>query len=253
MERGEYERMHEVEARMWWFRCLHRNLIRIWHEAGHAKGGFVLDAGCGTGGLLAFLGGLPDKNGGDFRVGIDRDKLACEFARSKGATVAPISIARASIDALPFSSGVFDTVFSADVLCHDGVDQQAALLEMRRCLKPGGLLVLNLPAYRWLFSAHDRAVANARRYGREEVVELLAASGFTGIRTSYWNTLLFPLMVARRKLGRGAASDVTLLPAPFEGLFNLIATAESGLLSWLLAWGLRLPFGGSILAAGMKP
>jgi SAM-dependent methyltransferase len=253
LERAEYERMDDVEERMWWFRALHRNLARIRQIAGQARGGFILDAGCGTGGLLAFLGKLPGKSGGDFRAGIDRDALACEFARGKTGD----AISRASIDALPFSDGVFDAVFSADVLCHDGVDQQRALSEMRRCLKPGGLLVLNLPAYRWLFSAHDRAVANARRYGREDVAGLLAASGFTFIRTSYWNTLLFPLMVARRKLmssaGGAEASDVALLPAPLEAILGGIAAAESGLLSWLLAWGLRLPFGGSILAAGMKP
>jgi len=246
VERGEYERLDAVEARMWWFRALHRNLIGLWSASTRRGGGeTLLDAGCGTGGFLARLG---EARPGALVVGFDRDAFACRLARAKGATVA-----QASIDALPFAAGSFDAVFSADVLCHGGVDQQAALKEMRRCLKPGGLLVLNLPAYRWLFSAHDRAVDNVRRYASAEVAALLDEAGFTRIRTTYWNTLLFPLMVARRKLGRGSASDVSLPPKPLEWLLNGVAAAESGLLSGLLAWGLRLPFGGSILAAGVRP
>jgi SAM-dependent methyltransferase len=248
LERGEVERLDASEQRMWWFRALHRNLIQAWLGLAARRGGGerLLDAGCGTGGFLARLG---EARPGAFCAGIDRDALACRFARGKGAKVV-----QGSIGALPFAGGSFDAVFSADVLCHGGVDQREALREMRRCLKPGGLLVLNLPAYRWLYSAHDRAVDNVRRYGRAEVAALLDEAGFIRIRTSYWNTLLFPLMVARRKLGsRGAASDVSVLPRPLEWLLAGVAAAESGLLAWLLAWGLRLPFGGSILAAGVRP
>jgi SAM-dependent methyltransferase len=250
VERGEYERLDASEERMWWFRALHRNLIRIWSAtapagAGDGRSPRLLDAGCGTGGLLARLGA----SGGAFRAGIDRDDLACRFARGK----AGAAIVQGTIDALPFAAMAFDAVFSADVLCHSGVDQQAALLEMRRCLRPGGVLVLNLPAYRWLFSAHDRAVDNARRYARDEVARLMEAAGFVRIRTSYWNTLLFPLMVARRKLAAADASDVALLPQPLEWLLAAVAAGESRLLGRLFAWGLRLPFGGSILAAGVKP
>ena len=246
MERGEYERLDEAEERMWWFRALHRNLIAAWRRNGKGQGGRILDAGSGTGGFLARLGAARPEL---FCVGFDRDFFACSLARGKGAT-----IAQASIAALPFADGAFDAVFSADVLCHGGVDQEKALLEMRRCLKPGGVLVLNLPAYGWLFSAHDRAVGNVRRYAREDVAALLAQAGFARIRTSYWNTLLFPLMAARRKLGSpDGASDVALLPAPLEWLLYGVAAAESRLLAHLLAWGLRLPFGGSILAAGVRP
>ena len=247
MERGEVERLAEAEERMWWFRALHRNLIRLFRATARDGGSErLLDAGCGTGGFLARLGNARP---GAFCAGIDRDALACRFARGKGATVA-----QGSIDALPFADNTFDAVFSADVLCHGGVDQGQALLEMRRCLKPGGALVLNLPAYRWLYSAHDRAVDNVRRYARTEVATLLAEAGFVSIRTTYWNTLLFPLMAARRKLGSAAgASDVALLPKPLEWLLAGVAAAESGLLAGLFAWGLRLPFGGSILAAGVRP
>jgi len=250
VERGEYERLAAAEERMWWFRALHRNLILIWSAMAPAatddgRSLRLLDAGCGTGGFLARL----NAGGTAFCAGIDRDALACRFARDK----AGAAIIQGSIDALPFAAMAFDAVFSADVLCHSGVDQQAALSEMRRCLRPGGLLVLNLPAYRWLFSAHDRAVDNARRYARDEVARLMAAAGFVRIRTSYWNTLLFPLMVARRKLGANEASDVALLPQPLEWLLAAAAAGESRLLARLFAWGLRLPFGGSILAAGVRP
>jgi hypothetical protein len=82
---------------------------------------------------------------------------------------------------------------------------------------------------------------------------LLASAGFTGIRTGYWNTILFPLMVLKRKLGwRGEgkpASDVVLMPAPVERLFAAIVALEAA----LLRTGLRLPFGGSVLATAMRP
>ena len=139
------------------------------------------------------------------------------------------------------------------MLCHRGVDEHAALASIHRCLKPGGVAVLNLPAYRWLFSAHDVAVDNVRRYGRGDVRRLLSSAGFAQVRLRYWNTLLFPLMVARRKILRpaahGPASDVALLSAPVEQLFRAVVSAESG----LLRLGVPLPFGGSLLATAIKP
>jgi SAM-dependent methyltransferase len=243
MRAEEYERLAAVETRMWWFRGLHRNLVQAWQRAGVPSGSGksrLLDAGCGTGGLLHRL---AQADPAAIRIGLDRDPLACRFAHSRA------DVAQGSIDALPFTDTAFDAIFSADVLCHRGVDGDAALAELRRCLKPGGLLVLNLPAYQWLYSAHDRAVDNARRYGRGEVEHLLESHGFTRIRATYWNTLLFPLMLLRRKLGsQGMTSEVTLLPAPLERLFAALTQVES----WLIDKGLNLPFGGSILASGVK-
>ena len=226
---------------MWWTRTLRRNLLAFAGISG--RGGLrLLDAGCGAGGLLAALGReFP----GAQIAGIDRDFLAASLARECGA--APV--AQAEIERLPFRDGSFDAVFSADVLCHRGVDQDRALAEIRRCLKPGGRAVLNLPAYQWLYSAHDRAVDNARRYRIGEVRLLLRQAGFAKVRATYWNTLLFPLMVTRRKLCRGTRSEVALLPAPAEFLLGAAASLESRAVSW----GLRLPFGGSIVAAGLRP
>ena len=245
MEREEYERLAAVEGEMWWFRGLHANLLAALRRNEAGEHPAILDAGCGTGGLLVTLGrALPRA----MLVGIELDEGAAATARAKSGRLVCVG----SIDRLPFADSGFDAVLSADVLCHAGVDEAAALASLRRCLRPGGTLILNLPAYPWLYSAHDTAVANARRYTRGELRRLLARMGFTGVRTVYWNSFLFPLMILRRKLRRGSAADgseVALLPAPLEWLFGALMALESR----LRKAGIGLPFGGSILATAVKP
>jgi SAM-dependent methyltransferase len=240
VERGEYERLAAAEDRMWWFRGLHANLIAALARSRAPRR--ILDAGCGTGGLLARLAAaFPDAES----VGIDIDAGAAAVARGKSGQ----PVCCGSVATLPFADGCFDAILSADVLCHRGVDAARALREFRRCLGPGGVLVLNLPAYRWLYSAHDVAVDNARRFARGELTRLLAAAGFAGIRARYWNGFLFPLMVLRRKLWRRGASDVALLSPPAERTLGAVMALESR----LAAAGLSLPFGGSLLAVAVKP
>jgi len=226
---------------MWWFAALHANLLAVYRRAGPSAGD-VLDAGCGTGGLLRRLG---DDCRGARACGIDADPPACARARAKSGR----PVCAGSVDALPFPKGAFAAIFSADVLCHRGVDEGRALAEFRRCLAPQGLLVLNLPAYRWMLSRHDAAVYNARRYGRRGVVALLRAAGFRPLFVGYWNTLLFPLMVVTRKLlPAGRSSDVKTYPRPVE----LLCRAATALERSLLRRGVALPFGGSILALAAK-
>jgi SAM-dependent methyltransferase len=246
VERREYERLAAVEERMWWFRALHDNLAAALAGAAAAPLRTVLDAGCGTGGLLLRLArALPDAT----LVGLDIDVGAAAVAGGKSGR----AICVGSVSALPFADASFDAILSADVLCHRDVDERATLAAFRRCLKPGGAIVLNLPAYRWLYSAHDAAVDNARRYDRIELHDMLAAAGFAGIRSAYWNSFLFPLMVLRRKLWRQGGtvprSDVALLPAAVERLFRAVTALEGR----LLRAGHALPFGGSILAIAVRP
>ena len=90
----------------------------------------------------------------------------------------------------------------------------APLKEAHRCLEPGAIALFNLPAYDWLLSAHDRRVHNVRRFTRGQARALLAGHGFRVLRSSYWNTLLFPLMLLHRLIGRDdAESDVRDYPA----------------------------------------
>lgn len=244
MQPSEYERMAAVEDRSWWFWGLHMNLLAAWRQA--AAPGLaapcVLDAGCGTGGFLARMR-RAEPQARCFGIDIETHAAAMARAKSQAAT------AVGSIAALPVAPGTLDAVFSADVLCHRGVEPEAALAAIHACLKPGGVVIINLPAYSWLFSGHDRAVDNVRRFGRGEVGALLRRCGFTRIRLRHWNSVLFPAMVLKRLVRPSAASDVALLPAPFERRLRAII----GLELWLGRHGLRFPFGGSILATAVRP
>jgi len=249
MEPVEYERMHAVEDRMWWFRGLHANALVAFGAARREMTGAAaaaplsLDAGCGTGGLLTRLAAL---DGSGRAIGLDVDARAAEFARRKSGC--PVTLG--SVNALPFRENSFSAIFSMDVLCHRAVDPAAALREAERCLAPGGALILNLPAYPWLLSAHDVQVHNARRFTRPQVRAMLHAAGFPEARIGYWNMALFPLMVLRRKLLPSAdGSDVQLYPAPVEALFRAVLALER----WIMRLGVNLPFGGSLMAVAIKP
>jgi SAM-dependent methyltransferase len=241
LKQVEYDRLRDAEDRMWWFAAVHANLLVLYRRL--ARAGRLLDAGCGTGGLLARLAReIPDATA----IGLDANQTACRWASEKSAR----PVCAGSVDAMPFGDAAFAAIVSVDVLCHRGVDETRALLEFRRCLAAGGILILNLPAYRWLMSRHDAAVYNARRYTRGEVVRLLRAAGFRPIFASYWNMILFPMMVVTRKLlPSGAGSDVRPQPAIVEAVCRAATTVERG----LMRARIRLPFGGSVLAIAAKP
>jgi SAM-dependent methyltransferase len=178
--------------------------------------------------------------------GLDADLRACRRAAGKSAR----PICAGSVNALPFADGAFGAIFSADVLCHRRVDEQAALAQFHRCLAKDGRLFLNLPAYRWMLSRHDGAVHNVRRYTLRGVGQLLRSAGFRLVYATYWNALLFPLMVITRKLfpASRTTSDVTLYPRGVEALGRLATGVET---AFLRAGGV-LPFGGSVLAVAAR-
>ncbi|MGV3638637.1 MAG: class I SAM-dependent methyltransferase [Flavobacteriales bacterium] len=237
----EYERMAALEDTMWWYHGLHANVVNAIKKY-HGAVKDVLDAGCGTGGnLKAIARAFPDAR----LHGLDIAEQACAFTRTK--TGAEVVVG--SVDALPYTDGRFDVLVSADVLGYR-IDVDAAMAGFYRVLRPGGVAVINLAAYQWMLSYHDRAVGQVRRYTRGEVVALLRRHGFQPIFASYWNTLLFPLMVIRRKfLPAPEASDVT----PFSPLSNGLFKACMALESRLLRAGFALPFGGSTFVVVRKP
>jgi SAM-dependent methyltransferase len=244
MNNDEYLKLAEIEDHMWFFRSLHahmeRELVRALPAEREAR---VLDAGCGTGGLIRRL---HERHPAWAWSGIDLSPLACDCARGRTGA----DIREASITALPFGDAEFAAVVSADVVCQVE-DPAAAMAELYRVLRPGGLVAINLPAYAWLWSYHDEAVQNLRRYARREVCGLLTAAGFRGVQATHWNALAFPLILARRKLFRPAraTSDVKLPPAPVELAFRAAMALEH---VWL-HYGGRWAWGTSVFAVGRKP
>jgi SAM-dependent methyltransferase len=237
LEPDEYDRLDRAEDRMWWFGALHANMLTLLNHTAPTNS-LWLDAGCGTGGLLA-KARVP---GG---VGIDADSTACVRAAQKSRR----PVCTGSVNALPFTDAAFAAILSADVLCHRDVDERRALAQFHRCLAAGGIIVLNLPAYRWMMSRHDRAVYNVRRYTKRRTVALLRSAGFRPLFASYWNMLLFPLMVLSRKLLPGrVGSDVRPQPALLEGLGRAATRIERA----LMRAGMALPFGGSVIAVATK-
>jgi SAM-dependent methyltransferase len=243
MEPAEYDRMNVVEDRLWWYRAAHANMLDALLRAPAPHGSPLLDAGCGTGGLLRRLASTRHER---LHVGIDILERAALMARRKSG--APVVVASAV--RLPFRDDSLGTIFSVDVICHRAVDPARALAEARRCLLPGGSLIINVPAYQWMASFHDRQVHNARRFDRAGLRALLSAAGFARIRATYWNTLLFPLMVLRRKLlpPRAGESDVSEIPGIADRFFGAVMAVERA----GLRLGLRYPFGGSLLAVATK-
>lgn len=236
MERAEYALMDAVEARMWWYRALHARLV----DALQPVRGAVLDAGCGTGGFLARLGQARP----DLRLhGIEWDAAAATRASAKSGA----AVVRGSVNALPFGDDCFDAVVSADVLCHAAVEPAYALAELRRVLRPGGRLVVNMPAYQWLASAHDLRVRNARRLTASATAALLRQARFTRVQARYWNGLLLPLMIVQRKLltHDDSVSDVAPFPPWLDAILHGTTEFERRL-------PFPLPAGGSVLAIAEK-
>lgn len=233
--------MDAVEDGMWWYRALHARVL----EAVGQPRARLLDAGCGTGGFLARLKARWPEAAAE---GLEYHPEAAARAAAKSGC----PVTAGSVLAMPFASGAFGVLTSMDVLCHAAVDPLPALAEMRRVLAPGGRLVLNLPAFQWLLSAHDHRVHNVRRFTAGAARALLAEAGFRVERARYWNALLLPLMVMQRKIMASAPedrSDVAAFPPWQDRMLFGITELERR----LACLGLPFPAGGSVLVVATRP
>lgn len=244
MEPSVYHTLYQLEDTHWWCVGMRRLawafLDRLQLPAG-AVG--VLDLGCGTGGLLRELGERWPA------VGADLSEMALGYCRGRGLA----GLVLASAESLPFAHDTFGLVTCMDVLYHRTIsDDVAALREVRRVLHPGGWLLLRVPAYAWLWSAHDAAEHAARRYTAGALRQRLETAGFGVRRLTYANTLLFPVAAARRLWHRAFASptwcDLQPTPSILNRLFLGALKVEA---RWLK--NRDLPFGLSVLALAQKP
>jgi SAM-dependent methyltransferase len=239
----EYARMFEAEETQWWYAGMRAISLALLAPVlpTRPEGVRILDAGCGTGNNLLHLSRFGRT------VGVDLSDDALRFCRTRG-----VAAAKASLLSLPFPDASFDCVTSFDVLYHRWItDDRAAVAELARVLRPGGVLLVRVPALRALWGAHDEAVLSRHRYTRGEVKTLLAGAGLEVLRASYGNSLLFPLVAARRTLDRITGrhgSDVSFLPAPLERLFRGLLEVEARLVRRV-----SFPVGASVFALARRP
>ena len=241
MRPDEYATMFRVEETHWWYRSLHRVLFQALEmEIPDWRNKEIVDVGCGTGAILQRLGN-PGKN-----VGVDLSPLAISFCRTRGLN----NVKEADICAMPFGDESFDAAICSSVLYHDWIDDVGrALREIHRILRPNGVLLINVPAFRFLHSAHDDAVMTARRFRKPELRDLLVENGFAIRRLTYWTTLLFPLaLVARTFGGSQKGRDFDLNKDSFlQKLFLKVMGLEIGMLKKI-----SMPFGVALLVVGRK-
>jgi SAM-dependent methyltransferase len=232
MEDWLYPRLYELEDRHWWFRG-RRAVIRALLERAQAPARpRLLDAGCGTGRNLVELAPRAAS-----AHGVDSAPAAVAFCRRRGLD----GVSQSSLDHLPFEDGSFDLLLATDVVEHLD-DDAGALRELRRVAAPGARLLLTVPAYRWLWSAHDDSHEHRRRYTRPELVARVRAAGWAPLVATYFNTLLLgPIALARRLPGNGR-SDYDRSPA----WLNTALERPLRLEAELIRRGVQLPAGVSI-------
>jgi SAM-dependent methyltransferase len=230
---------HAVEDVHWWYRGRRRVIAEALGRMELPGGVEILDAGCGSGRNMVDL---------------------ARFGRVTGLDVADASIARArergvgevvkgTLDAMPFDAGRFDMAVSLDVIEHLE-DDHMALAELRRVVRPGGSLLVTVPAYPRLWSQHDVVNHHFRRYTLPTLEAAAGGAGWRTVSSTHFNGLLLPAAVAHRGLQRlrppadDTLSDLERTPGRLNGVLEWPLLLEAR----LIATGRRIPAGLSLMA-----
>lgn len=229
MERVVYDRMAELDEQHWWYRARRDVLAElIAREIALPPGARILEIGCGTGHNLAMLGRFGRVDA------IEVDGAARDIASRRLGH----AVMNAPLPALTgVEEGAYDLIAILDVLEHVEEDE-AALRGMAARLRPGGRILITVPAHPWMWSAHDVVNHHKRRYTKATLRAVIGQAGLKIELLSYFNSLLFPLAAAARLAGRITGkqdSDDALPPKPVNALFEKIFGLERYALG-------RLPF-----------
>jgi len=231
--------MAATEATHWWFVGRRAVINAVLDTIELPQAGTILEAGCGTGGNLASLA----RRGriAAFEPAID----AIAFAQDRHPNV---DIRQGALPAdLPYDAGSFDLVAALDVLEHVQEDaaSAAALVSL---VRPGGWLIVTVPAHQALWSSHDRRLHHRRRYGRRQLLGLFTDTDVELVRITPFNMVLAPIAmvyrVGERWLGLDLGNQERLLPWPLNATLGALFRTESA----LIRTGLPVPFGLSYIA-----
>lgn len=248
MQNEIYERIYNSERDNWWYRG-RRELVKYMVSRVKRRSEKeildILDFGCGTG-----LNSLSLDQFGDV-YGFDISEEALKYSKARGRA----KILRAEAESLPFKSNSFDVVCALDVLEHIE-DDIHAICEIHRVLKPGGFLILTVPAFMFLWSPHDEAVNHKRRYNAKLINQKINSVGFSTELCTHWNFCIFPAVAVVRPLrrilcrNRGGKGDYDLLDLPSS--LNRVFLSILRLENTAIKMGLRLPFGVTVVSVSKK-
>jgi SAM-dependent methyltransferase len=207
MEREVYEAMAEHDERHWWYRARRQvvaELIR--RKVSLPKEAKLLEIGCGTGHNLTMLGEFGSVDA------LEVDQIARGIAEKRlGRTV--LSAPLPALQGVP--ADAYDMVAALDVIEHIA-DDEASLEGIARVLKPGGKLVMTVPAHQWMWSAHDVVNHHQRRYSKSGLRRLIDDSPLKLESIGYLNSLLFPVALAQRLASKITGREDANLAPPAE-------------------------------------
>lgn len=238
MEEAIYHKNAAYEESHWWFkgrRCIIKKVLNDLSLPNKAK---ILEMGCGTGGNLSLLSKYGEV------YGVELDSFARNYSLKRH--IGPILPGSLPHD-IPYQDSFFDLIVLLDVLEHveeDGL----SLVQLHKKLKPGGYLLITVPAFPALWSAHDEAHHHKRRYTLKTLEPMVREANYNITFRTYMNTILFPMIAALRVIKRSHGSDDLFMPSPFFNimLYNVFSF-ERHLLSIF-----SFPFGLSLLVLAHK-
>ena len=221
----------------WWYRGRRRVIRAMLDDMQLPADCAILDVGCGSGRMLDELRGYGIVSG------LDMSPESVAAARARGH-----SVCLGEAAALPHDDASFDLITCFDVLEHT-LDDRSTLREFARVCRPGGTLLVTVPAYESLWSAHDDANRHRRRYTASRLRRVASEAGLAVDLDTYFNSLLLgPAALVRRiqrlRPGRSARSNLELTPACLNSLLELPMRLEAR----ALRAGMRMPAGLSLLA-----
>lgn len=243
MRSSEYDLIYQLENRHFFYVSLHQLvllLIKKYYPL--TTKSRVLDAGCGTGMLASYLSKIARVSA------IDAHPKAVAYTSSRG-----VKASLSSVNKLPFQNNYFDVITCLDVIYHKKVIDYKALAEFYRTLKPGGILIIRVPAYQFLYRLSDVHVHTRQRYDYQELRSKLKTANFTIRKLSFMNILLFPFALGQKliqqlKHEQDSASPLPTIPPIINKFISAIFMFETRLLQHM-----DFPFGLGLIAVVQKP
>ena len=251
MRDEEIRIMANLEDSHWWYQGLRKICVALLMDASDASRiqrgeAVIVDIGSGTGGMLKHVAETPSLASA-CRIGIDSSRVATAIAANRDLHSYYVT---GDANQLPISTASSDFIMCLNVLEHSSITPNVVLAEIERCLAPGGCAIINVAAYGWMFSFHDEAVSQVRRFSKRQLIGLVQDAGLVIRYATYWNCILLPVMILRRLVfqSKDGESDLRRPNQVQQFIGQLALRIEARALKSERS----LPFGGAVLVVVEK-